>query len=491
MGGLAVAALLARAGCAVTVLEAHVYAGGCAGTFYHKGFRFDAGATVAGGFQPDGPHERLARLLDIRWPVREQEPAWVVHLPDRSIALGRDRADLLRAFPGSEAFWRKQTQLAAVGWQLGSAGLTWPPGDAHEVLQLGRDLLRSAPQGAKYLPYALRSVADWLNAAGLKHDREFRRLLDAQLLISAQATSEAVNALWGATALDLPRQGTMQVAGGMGALAQVLARRLQETDGELRLRQRVTHIVVRDGRAKGVRVRSGRRGRSEYFLEADFVIANVTPWNLVALLGAAAPAGLRREVRSLRPGLGAFVLHLGVEDGAVPEAGADHHQVIESLAGPLGEGNSLFVSLSPRWDAGRAPAGQRAVTVSTHTRANDWRSLFHTSPARYEARKAEYVERLLTGMERALPGIRRGIRLQLAGTPLTWHYYTGRHLGLAGGFPVTSLLRARGPRCGLPNLRLVGDSIFPGQSTAGVVSGAMRVAGDVLRQLPQGRGRSA
>ena len=36
------------------MLEAHVYPGGCAGTFYHQGYRFDAGATLAGGFYPDG-----------------------------------------------------------------------------------------------------------------------------------------------------------------------------------------------------------------------------------------------------------------------------------------------------------------------------------------------------------------------------------------------------------------------------------------------------
>jgi phytoene dehydrogenase-like protein len=46
IGGLTTAAILARAGLAVTVLEAHVYPGGCAGTFYHKGYRFDAGATL-------------------------------------------------------------------------------------------------------------------------------------------------------------------------------------------------------------------------------------------------------------------------------------------------------------------------------------------------------------------------------------------------------------------------------------------------------------
>ena len=36
VGGLTTASVLARAGLDVTLLEAHVYPGGCAGTFYHK-----------------------------------------------------------------------------------------------------------------------------------------------------------------------------------------------------------------------------------------------------------------------------------------------------------------------------------------------------------------------------------------------------------------------------------------------------------------------
>jgi len=52
-GGLAAATELSRRGFNVTVLEAHIYPGGSAGTFFHQGYRFDAGATLAGGFAPE------------------------------------------------------------------------------------------------------------------------------------------------------------------------------------------------------------------------------------------------------------------------------------------------------------------------------------------------------------------------------------------------------------------------------------------------------
>jgi len=74
------------------------------------------------------------------------------------------------------------------------------------------------------------------------------------------------------------------------------------------------------------------------------------------------------------------------------------------------------------------------------------------------------------------------MRLCLPGTPVTFQYYTRRPLGMVGGFAQTSLFAARGPQTGIDNLWLVGDSIFPGQSTAGVTLGAMRVAAEVLRQ---------
>ena len=66
-GGLAAAAELSQRGHDVTMLEAHVYPGGSAGTFYHQGYRFDTGATLAGGFAPGGIIDSLSTVNKSPW----------------------------------------------------------------------------------------------------------------------------------------------------------------------------------------------------------------------------------------------------------------------------------------------------------------------------------------------------------------------------------------------------------------------------------------
>jgi phytoene dehydrogenase-like protein len=122
----------------------------------------------------------------------------------------------------------------------------------------------------------------------------------------------------------------------------------------------------------------------------------------------------------------------------------------------------------------------RTATLSTHTAVAPWWQLRHTDKSAYHARRDAYAQRLLDAAEQAIPGLRRAIRLCLPGTPVTFAFYTKRPLGMVGGFPQTSLFNVRGPQTGIPNLWLVGDSIFPGQSTAGVTLGGMRVATAVL-----------
>lgn len=488
IGGLTTAALLQKSGYDVTVLEAQTYPGGCASTFTHQGYRFESGATVVGGFQPDGPHTIAGERLGIDWPVHKHDPAWVTHLPGRSIALAEDNQDVLAQFPGTEAFWEQQSRIAALAWKLSAAGLPWPPRSMAEMTQLMKVALRFFPQDLRLIPFAFSSVHEWLRWNNLLKNTAFIRFLDAQLLISAQTTTDKVNALYGATALDLARQGVHHVEGGIGGIAETLAQRLSGLGGRILYRQRVEKIAMQDGRALGVYARQGRRSQQAQFFPGDFIIANVTPWDLNTLLGDNSPSQLRDETARRGDGWGGFVLHMGIKASAVPSGTPDHHQIITSMEGPLGETRSLFISFSPTWDTTRAPAGHRAVTVTTHTSVRQWWDLLRQDEQAYYARKQEYARKMIESINLVFPGFKDGISLLLEGSPVTYQFYTDRHLGMVGGFPQTSLFKMRGPRTGIPNIRLVGDSIFPGQSTAGVTLGAMRVAADVQRVLPSKTG---
>jgi len=65
-------------------------------------------------------------------------------------------------------------------------------------------------------------------------------------------------------------EGMMQrVRGGMGALSESLARQIESLGGEVRLKQNVARILVRDGRAVGVELKNGAR------LHARTVVSNL------------------------------------------------------------------------------------------------------------------------------------------------------------------------------------------------------------------------
>ncbi len=477
IGGLTAASLLVKAGFDVTVLEAHVYPGGSAGTFYHKGYRFDAGATLAGGFAPGGPHARLAETLGLSWPIKPVDPAWRVHLPDKTITQWADpaqwQAERQEKLPGSERFWQKQEKLAEIAWDVSSRPFPWPPQSLPDWMTLAKAI---RPSILPSFPYLTRSIGSLFP----KGSADFRAFLDAQLLISAQTTADKANALYGSAALDLPRRGVNHVMGGIGNLAQTLADWIVENGGTVLYRQEVTEIVMRNGRAAAIKT------NKRLTFEADYLLANLTPWALVKLLGDAVPSRWQQPIKTMPPTWGAFTLYLGLDKAFLPTGLPDHHQVVVNPEKPLGEANSVFISLSDPEDGQRAPEGMRAATLSTHTAVTPWQQMQQTDRAAYEARREQYAEWMVSATERAIPGIGSAIRLCLPGTPVTFQRFTRRPLGMVGGFPQESLFRAHGPATGIPNVWLVGDSIFPGQSTAGVTVGGMRVATAVLHRAAHG-----
>ena len=262
----------------------------------------------------------------------------------------------------------------------------------------------------------------------------------------------------------------------MGAIAETLAEAVRRNGGQVHYRQEATRISVEHGRPVVVETKKGES------FAADVVVANLPPWNVAQLLGEQVPRKLNTLAPRPRNVGGAFMLYVGLDGAAVPSDFPLHHQVV--LGEPMGNGNTVFLSLSPAWDVGRAPQGRRTLTVSTHNELDRWWDLYEQDREAYEARKQRYTERVLAAAEVALPGLREAADLILPGTPVTFQRFTRRQWGWVGGFPQTSLIRAWGPRLAR-GLWLVGDSVFPGQSVPAVALGGLRVARSLLAELIQ------
>lgn len=477
-GGLSIAAELSRLGFEVTVLEAHVYPGGSAGTFYHQGYQFEAGATLAGGFAPGAVMDQLGRHFDIDWQAELAAKAMLVHLPDGSTITRwtepeRWQSERIAQF-GSEAepFWKWQESTADAIWDLALRLPSWPPQSIDDVIDLSgkayawlREISRS-----NRLNQISSLARDAFSPTKIHLPRAMSKLrlfINAQLLISAQTTSESANALYSATALDLARQGVAHVAGGMGGLASKLVEAIKRNGGEVKFRQEVVRVSKEP---EGFFSLETKRGE---IFQSDEVIFNLPPWNIAEIIADDLPARLRGLPEMPQQGWGAFVLYAGIDTEKIPEDFPLHHQVIANE--PLGEGNSIFMSISPVWDEGRAPPGKRAITISTHTRLEPWWDLNNRDQSAYEELKDQYTESLLKAAEQVIPDFKEAVELLLPGTPLTFKRFTRRAWGWVGGFPQTSLFRSWGPRIG-PGLWMVGDSVFPGQSVPAVMLSGLRTA---------------
>ena len=231
----------------------------------------------------------------------------VVHLPDgMQVARWGDerRWQAYGDAFGNEslAFWRWQESTADALWELALRQPAWPPQDISDALQLanhGIDWLKAAGAAVGALPGL---AADALAPSPPTY-AACRRICacfaDAQLLISAQAASDQANALYGAAALDLPQRGVMHLEGGMGTVASLLAEAVRNNHGQVLYRQEATRIRLERDRPVAVETRRGEA------LDADLVVANLTPWNVTRLLDGQAPR-LRRLANKPAGQLGRF-----------------------------------------------------------------------------------------------------------------------------------------------------------------------------------------
>ncbi|MEM7555977.1 MAG: C-3',4' desaturase CrtD [Cyanobacteria bacterium P01_A01_bin.84] len=477
IGGLTAGALLAHRGYEVLIFDQAIVPGGCASTFKRRGFTFDVGATQVAGLEPGGIHHRIFSELEIGLPPATPcEPACAVFLPGENepVNVWRNpekwKQERQKQFPSSDRFWNLLSQLFAASWEFQGRDPVLPPRNLWDLWQLTKAV---RPSTLITVPYTLFTVGDALRFCGVGNDKRLRQFLDLQLKLYSQVNAEETALLYAATALSVSQepQGLYHLKGSMQVLSNRLVSALERDGGKLLMGHSVESIQVGNGKATGVMVRNQKTG--ELWTEAaDHVVANVTVQDLVKLLGDKAPQGYKRRVDKLPESSGAFVIYLGVDKSAIPLGCPPHLQFMYDKDGPIGENNSLFVSVS-RPDDGRAPDGKATIIASSFVDTKVW---YDTDD--YEGLKHKYSQEAISRLNSYFYLKPETIVHTEAATPKTFFTYTARNKGIVGG--IGQRIPTFGPfgfanRTPINDLWLVGDSTHPGEGTAGVSYSALTV----------------
>jgi C-3',4' desaturase CrtD len=146
-----------------------------------------------------------------------------------------------------------------------------------------------------------------------------------------------------------------------------------------------------------------------------------------------------------------------------------------------GRPGSLFVSVSQEGD-GRAPLGEATVIASVFTPSAPW---FGIPEATYQQQKASALIDLQTSLEEGLQLPTDSFLHRELATPRGFAGWTGRPFGMVGGLGQSPDLF--GPfglasQTPLPGLWLCGDSLHPGEGTAGVSLSALMAVRQLLAQ---------
>ncbi|MBA3567767.1 MAG: NAD(P)-binding protein [Pyrinomonadaceae bacterium] len=480
IGGLTVSALLAARGFDVCLLERQSRPGGSIAGFEKFGYTFDPGIGLYPLWQAGEIHDQVFSELPVAAPeVFAADPAYLVRLPDQSevpITANTEQfeASLVATFPecadSAVSFYQES---AVVSEALRSALRRVPNLHAAGSMKQIYALLPDIVNAGRIIKARNHTTLDHLEGTSFR----FRRFIDTQLQLLAQATSQECEYLYASLALNIPRRGNFSIRGGAPALAQKLAGSIKASGGRIRFDTPALRLAYdAAGRAIGVDLLRGERVSA-----SRAIVSNLTLWDTYGkLIGLNhTPSEIRKSLNNLRT-WGVYLLYLGMSEAAASRIPNNRILAVTDWQEHVDydpEVSQFMFAAAPAEDR-RAPEGKRAVTVLTFSDVDQWFT-FQENEEQNEEKDQSVLEVWWRRLHEALPELGGDIEVIDTATPRTIYDMTRRKLGMVGGLakmrepPDADLLNYQ---TSLPNLFRVGDTASLGGSIAAVTHAAKSLA---------------
>lgn len=497
-GGLATAICLARAGQKVLVLEQHDVPGGWCHSFYLNGHRFTPGVHYVGLLEKGEATSDLYRGLEIA-----NELVFFRMNPDgyEHVYLGEHRFDypanfdklkerLSTRFPAEKKQIHKylnlvqktSNELFSIPYYKGFwAKFTMP----YHI----RHLLR-------YMFFSLRRVVDW----HIK-DPLLKNILNIQCGDHGVQPKRAAFPLHCAL-MNHYFQGGFYPMGGGGALIKAMTNVLKKYGGELRTSTSVKKILLdksEEKKAIGVQLSNGQQ------IFGGNIVSNADPSiTYLDLIGKESLSiGLQKKLAKTIYSSSTLMLFLtvdmdlrsaGFDSGNIwmmPDRDADDYYD-QALNGNLAEGDAfegMFISFTSLKDPVSYDGHHHTVEAITLVNYDTFEKFKNEKAQRSETYlkfKKILTQKMINGLEKAIPNISQHIVQAELGTPITNEYYVKTTRGNIYG--TEKSLKNIGPfafqaKSEIENLYLCGASILS-HGVAGASHSGVDTAAIILGKHP-------
>eukprot|EP00667_Euglena_gracilis_P005732 EG_transcript_5768 len=510
IGGLCVAALLARTGKRVVVLEQHDRAGGCCHSFRDRGFKFDPGIHTVGEM---GEGQFLRLLLDqltegqLQWaPLDEEYDVVLLQRPDGTVhrmalLAGRRRQALEQLFPAHHA--------ALAMWEQWAARLA--------ACNYYTVLLKALPRPIAcclcrlpVLGWRVRRALEPLTTTtqdvldSITSDKELQLMLSygwGEFGVTPRRSSVSLTL---GTTLHFEGGGYFPV-GGADHIPYCIVSTILRAGGAVLVNAAVDEVLVQGGRAVGVRMKSD--GCEIY---SPLVISDAGLRNTLRMLKAphrAPPAvtalGQSISYLSLFVGLRGSAQELGLRKSAYFYCqGTDTDAIVDDFVskGPdhaLQQGFPyLFITFPSTKDpleAAAFPTQSTCTVISLLPFAwvQQWADTDPKArPREYEELKDALGRRAWAQTCALFPLLRDRVEYFAVGTGLSAEHFLaspqGAIYGLAHSlerFAPTTVAAHRPDLFGVPGLFLTGQDILSGGFASALVAGVLTASAVTGRNL--------
>ncbi|MCC6807938.1 MAG: NAD(P)/FAD-dependent oxidoreductase [Deltaproteobacteria bacterium] len=505
LGGLACAAIMAKRGHQVLVLDQHYLAGGNATVFNRPGYEFDIGVHYVGDCEKGGQIPMVLEEAGVSVDFLPMDPDGfdTMVFPDGfrfAYPRGIDafEARLLATFPDDAKGIKRYCSLVRQMFRLMRAD--------NRPLRL----LLTLPRVTTALKYLDKTLKEFLDTC-TKNPRLYAVLCGPHMDYAVAPSRVSAPLHCGLIAHYL-YTGACYPKGGGQVIADRLSEAIEAKGGKIMLRATVTKILVEDGRAVGVVFHNKHVG--EQTVRARAIVSNADLKKTYAELlpaGAAKPKVAERVAGfEMAPGVG--VVYIGARRDRLPkdikntnlwlfasdDVEADYKAI---AAGRFCENPMAYVTFTSLKDpeADIAPEGivnlQIMTAVPTGFAAwgvtpESFKDGTYRKRPEYLAVKAAFMERMIARAETAVPGLRDAIVYSEVATPLTHQRYTWASEGTPYGIAcLPSQFNFNRPeaRSEVKGLFLAGGSMRQGHGIVGALMSGRDAAKAAQKVLAGGK----